>query len=81
MLSIKKRYIKFTYEITENDLNKMCDNEEYYKIVNDFESSIIGVDLMKQFKTEDGDIVWDELRTVSSSKRIQQIKYIYLKKI
>lgn len=66
MLSIKKRYIKFTYEITENDLNKMCDNEEYYKIVNDFESSIIGVDLMKQFKTEDGDIVWDELRTVSS---------------
>lgn len=40
--------------------------KSYTKINNDKESSIIGTDLMKQFKTDSDKVIWIESRSVSS---------------
>ena len=38
----------------------------YDKVVNDKESAIVGVDLMRQIKTDNNEIIWTESRSVSS---------------
>ena len=52
--------------ITESELKELENKEPCFKILNDKESAIIGVDLMRQFKSENGDVVWYESKTVSS---------------
>lgn len=59
-------YIKFITSISQKDIDNMKYYKPYTKIVNDRESAIVGVDLMKQIKLSNGNVIWTETSSVSS---------------
>ena len=63
---IRNNYIDTHYMIKENEIKNFRIQIPYDKIINDKESSIVGVDLMKQIKRPNGDIIWTESTTVTS---------------
>ena len=63
---IERKTIKSIERISDYELKDLANKEPCYKIINDKESAVIGVDLMKQIKTYNDDIDWVESKTVSS---------------
>lgn len=62
---IKCYYINRHHLFTQKEYDVICENNGYKKIYNDRESAIIGVDLMRQIKT-DIDVIWSESKSISS---------------
>lgn len=63
---IRNKYLDTCYMINEDEIRNFRIQIPYDIIINDKESSIIGVDLMKQRKRDCGDIIWTESTTVTS---------------
>lgn len=62
--AIKHGFIETQYKISVDIVNRHVENVDF-KMENDRESAIIGVDLMQQFKSNDG-INWIESKSVTS---------------
>ena len=58
-------YLDSTYRITKRDFDSLTCYKPYSKVVNDRESAIIGVDLMRQVKTSNG-VSWIESKPVTA---------------
>lgn len=65
MFAVKNGYYQHNLRITQEELNKYQNYSQYTKTINDEESAIIGVDLMKQIKIDDT-VLWIESSAVSS---------------
>ncbi|WP_456110917.1 hypothetical protein [Roseburia inulinivorans] len=62
---INNGYLRSTYSITKKDFDSLTRYKPYSKVVNDRESAIIGVDLMRQVKTSNG-VSWIESKPVTA---------------
>ena len=62
---IRNGYIKVRESVPQEEYNHLCDCQ-YRIVMNDKESAIIGTDLMRQIRCDDGDVVWSEMKSVSS---------------
>lgn len=65
MFLVKNGYYDHNSRITQEQLKRLQIRSKYIKFVNDEESAIIGVDLMKQIKIDDT-VLWTESSAVSS---------------
>lgn len=63
---IRNKYRDIVYMVRKADLSNFICYKPYMKVLNDRESAIIGVDLMKQIRIDDGKVIWAESKTVSS---------------
>lgn len=78
---IRNKYIKPIYEIDVAKITKIHSYVPYDKRLNDPESAIIGVDLMRQIKTDTNDMRWIESKSVSSKIGNYNKLNTYLSKI